>query len=122
MADLALDTVDFDVLIENDQMEIVDGDDAIVQHLRVRLQFFFSEWFLDTRLGVPYLERILIKNPDLVVVRNIIREVVLETPGIDNLSRFDLDVDASIRKLTVSFTAVKDDGETLDFTGEFIIG
>lgn len=122
MADLALSTVDFDVLIENDAMEIVDGDDAIVQHLKLRLQFFFAEWFLDKRLGVPYIEQILVKNPNLGAVRNIIREVVLETPGIASIDRFDLSVDAIIRKLTVYVTAVKDDGEILDFTGEFIIG
>lgn len=122
MADLALSTVDFDVLIENDAMEIVDGDDAIVQHLKLRLQFFFAEWFLDKRLGVPYIQQILVKNPNLGAVRNIIREVVLETPGIASIDRFDLSVDAIIRKLTVGVTAVKDDGEILDFTGEFIIG
>lgn len=122
MADLALSTIDDDILVENDQLDIVDGDDAIVQHLKIRLRFFLSEWFLDQRLGIPYLEQILVKNPNLVAVRNIFREAILETPGIATITRFDLRVDAAIRKLTVEFTAAKEDGEVLDFTEEFIIG
>ena len=122
MADLALSTIDDDILVENDQLDIVDGDDAIVQHLKIRLRFFLSEWFLDQRLGIPYLEQILVKNPNLVAVRNIFREAILETPGIATITRFDLQVDAAARKLTVEFTAEKEDGEVLDFTEEFIIG
>ena len=122
MADLALDPLTGDILIENDAMSIIDGDDALLQHLRIRLKFLLGEWFLDQRIGIPYLQEILVKAPNLVAVRSIFREAILETPGVDTFQRFDLDLDAAIRKLTVSFTVSKTDGETLDFSQEFIIG
>jgi len=122
MADLALSTVDRDILIEDDELSIVDGDDALVQHLVLRLQFFLAEWFLDQRIGVPYLEKILVKNPNLVAVRNIFREVILETPGIETITRFDLTVDPITRKLTLDFTCTKTEGGILEFTEEFLIG
>lgn len=121
MADLALDPNDRDILIEDDAMSIIAGDDALVQHLVIRFQFFLAEWFLDQRLGIPYLTRILIKNPNLVAVRNIFREVILETPGIATITRFDLLVDSVIRKFSLNFTCEKTDGGVLDFSEEFLI-
>jgi len=82
---------------------------------------FKGEWFLDTRVGVPYYDSILIKNPDLVVIRSIFRNAILSTPGIANLDALTTAFDAASRKLTVEFTAIKEDGGTLDFSKEFII-
>ena len=121
MADLQLDQ-NGDLLIQDDALKIVDGDDAIVQHLSIRLRFFKGEFFLDTRLGVPYFDQVLIKNPDLVSVRGILREVILETPGIDTIDAFSTEFDGLTRKLAVTFTATKIDGEVLDFSQEFLIG
>ena len=122
MADLQLDTTG-DLLVQDDELKLVIDDDAIVQHTSIRLRFFQGEFFLDTRLGVPYFDQILIKNPDLVAIRGILREAILETPGIQALDAFTTDFDAATRKLTVTFTARKtSNGELLDFTQEFLIG
>ena len=120
MADIALDT-DGDILIEDDALVLVEGDDAIVQHLQIRFKFFLGEWFLDTRIGVPYFDEILIKNPDLNRVRGIYRQTILTTPGIASLETFELDLDAATRTLKVTFRARKADGEILEFNEEFII-
>jgi len=123
MADLALDITTGDVLIKDTTLSIVRGDDALLQHLALRLRFFLAEWFLDLRVGIPYFEDILIKNPNLITVQAIFREVILETPGVDSVSRFDLSVNASTRVLSLDFTVIKTaDGEPLDFSREFIIG
>ena len=121
MTDLKLD-VNGDLAIEDAAFALVTDDDAIVQHLQIRLRFFFNEWFLDLRVGIPYFDQILIKNPDLVVVRGILRETIVTTPGIDTIETFDLDFDTPIRKLTVVFTAKKLDGGILEFNRAFIIG
>ena len=123
MADLALDPLTGDILIKDASFSIVRGDDALLQHLALRLRFFLAEWFLDLRVGIPYYEDILIKNPDLVLVQGIFREVILETPGVDSISRFDLSVESSTRVMKLDFTVIKTaDGEPLDFSREFIIG
>ena len=97
---------------------------AVAQHLRIRLQFFFGEWFLNAREGIPYFERVLIKRPDLGSVAGIFRRVILETPGIVALDSLALDLNAATRILYVqSFSARLDDGAVLtaeDF-GAFIL-
>jgi len=120
MSDIALDA-DGDLLIATNSLSLVTGDDAIVQNLRIRFQFVLGEWFLDSRIGIPYFAEILIKNPDLTRVRGIFRQAILTTPGIDSLEEFTLDFDRAIRRLTLEFIARKDDGGILEFNEEFII-
>jgi hypothetical protein len=121
MSDIALNN-DGDIDVTNSDLSIVEGTDAIAQHISIRLQFFRGEWFLDTRLGIPYYQDVLVKNPDLVVIRGIFREVILETPGVQELVTFDTTFDAATRKLTVTFQALLTTGEILDFSESFIIG
>lgn len=121
MADLALDTTTGDLDVSGDAAHIVDGDDAIVQHVALRLRLFRGEWFLDSRVGMPYYERVLVKNPDLVAVRSAFRQAIIETPGIATLDKFSLVLNSATRLLSVEFTATKESGGTLDFSREFII-
>ena len=118
--DLALDG-NGDLDLSDNEAHLVDGDDAIVQHAQIRLRLFRGEWFLDTRVGMPYYEQILVKNPDLVVVRALFRRAILETPGIEEITAFDLQFDASTRRMRLTFTAQKSDDTVLDFSREFIL-
>jgi len=121
MADLQLSTLDNDIDLDGEQFSIVDDDEALVQHLLVRLRLFKGEWFLNPDVGVPYYESVLVKNPSLVAIRAIFRQAVLTTPGIASLDSLTTELDTPTRTLTVTFTAIKDDGGTLDFSKEFII-
>lgn len=119
MADLKL-TTDGDLDLSTNDMQLVSGDDAITQHLKIRFQFFLGEWFLDESVGIPYWTEVFVKDPNLTAIRSFYRETILTTPGIASLAEpLDLDFDSSTRVLDVAFTAVKDDGETLDFSEEF---
>ena len=118
--DLLLDdTGDLD--LSEDGLQLVDGNDAIEQHLLIRLRLVKGEWFLDERVGTPYYSRVLIKNPDLEAVRLVFRRVILTTPGILSLSSFSLTLDTTTRVASLSFTATKDDGATFVFAEEFIV-
>lgn len=89
------------------------GTDAIIQKFKCRAQFLLGEWFLDTRLGVPWLQRILIKNPDLTVITAILTQVATGTPGIASVKSFDTSLDRNTRKLDCNFVAILDDGSTV---------
>ena len=120
MADLKLDeNGDLEIGPDGDLI-IVTGIDAIRQHLRIRLQFFRGEWFLDTRLGIPYFEEVLIKAPDLNVVQSLLREAIRETPGVISITSFDLDFDGVTRKLSLDFRALTEEGP-FRFTEDFVI-
>lgn len=99
------------------------GPLAVAQKIQIRLRFFKREWFLDTRLGVPYYERILIKNPDLTLVKHVIRKTVQSTPGVQKVTKLEASLQRDTRKLFASFDATLIDGATvLPFRDEpFII-
>lgn len=121
MADLKINeqTGDLEIGADGDLI-IVTGLDAILQHLRIRLQFFRGEWFLDTRLGIPYFEEVLRKAPDLNVVESILRDAIRETPGVISITSFELDFEGVSRKLSLDFAALTDEGP-LRFTEDFVI-
>ncbi len=120
--DLALDT-DGDLLITDGDLSLLTGTDAITQHLRVRLRFFLGEWFIDQRIGIPFYESVLVKQPNLDVIRSIFREAIAETPGVLQIPRLDLSFDSVNRKLTIDTTIIVDGTDTpLSFTDELVIG
>lgn len=122
MANLLL-TLAGDLDFSSGGLQIVEGADEIAQKLFTRLQFFLGEWFLDRRQGIPYYEKILIKNPDLVIIQSIFREAILETPGVTSLlDVIQTDLESATRKLSVRFAAQLDSGGILNFDREFIIG
>jgi hypothetical protein len=119
MTDIKLSGGDIDT--SGAQFSLVNGNDAIAQHTAIRLQFFQNEWFLDARIGMPYYESILVKNPDLSTISAIFQDAILNTPGISTIDNFDINFNSSERLLSVSFQATTDEDEILDFSEEFII-
>jgi hypothetical protein len=121
MSDLALDTfgeVDF----SQKGPYFIHGADAVAQHLRIRLRFYLGEWFLDTRVGIPFYTQIFVKNPNLAAINTVFRRAIVSTPGVEILERLDLALDSATRQLTLEFTA-KLDGEDVarNFTEVFIL-
>lgn len=118
--DIAL-AADGDLDFSNRELHLVDGDDAIVQHCAFRLRFVRGEFFLNDEIGTPYFDTILVKNPDLVAVRVILRQVMLETPGVKSVDTLVLALDRATRRATVSARMTKDDGLPLDYSRSFVI-
>ena len=102
------------------QLVLVDGSDAVAQHLRGRLRIFLGEWFLDERIGFPYFRDVFIKNPNHASILSSLRRTITGTPGISGVDELTLSVNAA-RQAVVSFRAQLADGGDLDF-GDFILG
>jgi hypothetical protein len=122
MSDFKLDPVTGDLDLSTGDLQFVTGADAVAQHLLVRLRFYLGEWFLDTRVGIPYYSQILVKNPNLAAIRTTYRQAILSTPGVETLERMDLEFDAATRELALDFSA-RLAGETVarDFSEVFIL-
>jgi hypothetical protein len=88
------------------------GPDYTRQRLAARIKFFLGEWFLDSRKGVPYLKHVLVKNPDLNVVRQVFRRTILGTPGVLGIveDKIDLAYDPTARSCAVGFSAIVEGG------------
>lgn len=104
-----------DIDITGGTITLIDGKEAVRQHLTVRLNFFLGEWKYDQSLGVPWYSDILRKNPSFVVVNQILKNVILSTPGVTELISFSFNLATDTRVGTLEFKALVSD-EVLDFT------
>jgi len=86
--------------------DFVFDKDVILLAVKSRLQFFQVEWFLNTEDGTPYFQDILVKPARLPLIEGILKRRILETPGIAALNSFELNFEASTRKLSVEFEAI----------------
>ena len=111
-------------------LELIDGDAyftddirATIQDIFIRLRFWYGEWFRDTRLGIPYRERVLVKNPDIDAISAMLRKVVLDVPGMGSIDTFQVVHDRVARTLTVTFKGRSSSGiafTSADF-GELVV-
>jgi hypothetical protein len=93
-----------DLAVETFELMIVEGIDQIKQKLKIRLQFFSGEWYLDTTVGVRYMQDVFVKNPQLSKMQSIFKAVIVETTGVTALTAFSTTYNASTREFEVSFT------------------
>jgi hypothetical protein len=115
--DLSNGSTDFgDILIENNDLVMVTGKEAIKQDIVQRLRTFLGEWFLDNTIGVPYYQQILVKNPNQSNIDAIFINVILSTPGVTQLSEYSFKPNYTIRQLEIDFIAQTTDGE-VDYAG-----
>ncbi len=101
--DIALDKDTHDLLIEGNELLLVNDVDQIEQNLKIRLKFFSGEWFLDITQGLPFYDTILVKNPNVPNIDNIIKAEIIDTPGVTELLSYDSSYDASLREYVVDF-------------------
>lgn len=105
MYDLALNVDSWDLVFHNNDLLLIDNAERIGQQIKITLQFWFQEWFLDTTKGIPYLEYICIKNPNLQHIRQIFRNAIQSVPDVDSVTELTLSVNAKERILSVTYTA-----------------
>lgn len=112
--DIQLDD-NLDLLVTNNSLNLNMGSNAIRQHLRTKLGLFLGEWFLDTTVGVPWFRDVLVKNPNFVVIQDMLKDQILSTPGVIALERFDFDYVSGTRNLSLDFTVSSTEG-FIDYT------
>jgi hypothetical protein len=95
-----------DLAVEGGDFLSYEDLELIRQTISCRLKFGREEWFLDEREGMPYYERILVKNPDLSAIRALYKRVILSVPGVLSVPTIALSLDRATRTLRVAFEAV----------------
>ena len=116
-----LETEDRDLaLFEGDLVLITDAR-AVSQRVENRFRFFLGEWFLDLREGVPYFTEILIKGPDVRVIRQLFLRVITETPGMSDVLEFDMQYDSAARALFYQWEGITDSGDPVSGDNAFIV-
>lgn len=92
-----------DIEISDNTLKIITDIDEIAQLLKTRLKLYRGEWFLNTSVGVPWLQEVLGKVNTKNGIESIIKDEILKTPGVRSLESFELDIDTVNRSLTVTF-------------------
>ncbi len=117
MSALPLDPVFNDLSFVNGGMTLVSSNTIAetVQELNARFAMGKGEWFMDLQQGFPYLQAIMVKNPDVRVLAQIFRSMMLATPGVAKVVSLPISLNRSTRVLTWS-------AQIQHATGSYIVG
>lgn len=113
MIDIALDPITNDLVFEKFDFHLVEEIPQIMQNLAIRLRFVVGEWYLDITQGIPYYKEFFIKNPNQIQIEARLKEEIIQTRGIEEITSFEADFDKRRRIFSVKFSARSISGEQL---------
>ncbi len=113
---------DNDLDLTRGKLNIVEDDEAIAQKLRVGLRIFLGEFFADLEVGVPYYEKILVKNPQLGLIQQVFKKAILSCEGVTGVESMTAQFFSDTRKLVITFFARMQSGRLVPVKDSFIIG
>lgn len=105
---------DHDMTFGRGMANMTRNAEATAQSVKTRLLLLFSEWFLDTDAGVPYLQEAMVKPANLPLVETKLKETILGTDGVSELREFRMTLNTETRRLTVQATVATIYGDTAD--------
>ena len=108
--DLAMNVQTGDLVVQNGDLMIVSNGERVAQQVLITLREWLGEWFLKTSDGVPYLEYILVKNPNEAHVRQILTEAIENVEGVKKVTELEFVFNRILRSLTVSYEIATDYG------------
>ena len=114
MFDIAMDINTNDIVLQNGDIMMIDNAERVAQQILITLRFWYGEWFLNTTEGTPYLEYILVKQPNMAHIRQILTEQIQSGEGVKSVTDMELTFDQRERHLLVEYTADTDYGLVTD--------
>lgn len=105
-----------DILLTPDgDLEISDtGDIALTnsvrQAVKIRLQWYFKEWRFAPEYGVPYLEEVFVKNPNVERIKMIVREEAVSVDEVLDARNVKVEIDKRTRKVVIGLDIVTEEG------------
>lgn len=108
--DLAMNVKTGDLVVRNGDLMIVNNGERVAQQVLITLREWLGEWFLKTSDGVPYLEYILVKNPNEAHVRQVLSEAIHSVEGVKGVTELEFAFNRILRTLTVSYEIDTDYG------------
>ena len=108
--DLAMNVKTGDLVVRNGDLMIVNNGERVAQQVLITLREWLGEWFLKTSDGVPYLEYILVKNPNEAHVRQVLSEAIQSVEGVKGVTDLEFAFNRILRTLTVSYEIDTDYG------------
>lgn len=95
-------TEDGEWAVENGDFAPVAAAAAVEQGIRIRLGLFKGECYLDEAAGVDYIDVVMAKNADPLVVRAELQRPIADTPDVVNVVGAELQDDGD-RNASISY-------------------
>lgn len=108
--DLAMDVSTSDLTVQGGDLMIVDNAERVAQQVLITLREWLGEWFLKTSDGIPYLEYILVKNPNEAHIRQILTQAIESVEGIKDVTELEFAFNHVLRALNVAYEIDTDYG------------
>ncbi len=105
-----LQKADGGISITNGRLSLIRGPQEKAQKIRGRLLLGLGEWFLNSLVGVPYFEAILVSAPRIEILKRIFRDVILSVPGVAEVAELELTYNRGTRVGTLTWRAFDDEG------------
>ncbi len=103
---------DGDIVIENNDLQLVEGPEEVAQSVAVVLGTNKEEWFLNLDKGIEY-SNVLGKSTD-AQARNEIIQGIAQEPRIDTVDVLTIMDDKNTRTRLIKFEATSTDGEVIE--------
>ena len=105
MLDFALNAKTHDLIIADGDLIAIDNAERVAQQIKIQLLTWLGEWFLDITHGVPYLDYILVKNPNIELARSIFKEQIMKVDDVDDVTSLEIYYNATERTMAVEYEA-----------------
>ncbi len=106
-----------DLLLTNSKFTLVtDPAAAGAQKLRNQFKIFLGEWFLDSRIGMPYFQEVFVKNPNMAILTQLFRSVIASTAGVVRVISCNVTFNDATRAASVAFAAQWENGAVITAT------
>lgn len=116
MTDILIDSVTNDAIFINGSTPITDTQNlTVAQKLKIKLQTFKGEWFLDTTVGIPFFQTIFQRGVSKATVDSIFQEVILSEPKVKEIVEFNSIIDPLTRIYQLSFKVRTLDNTTTEY-------
>jgi hypothetical protein len=92
------------------ELVLVRGAEMALAQIRAGAEIWQGTVQWDPNAGLPMLQQILVKGPDLRVITQIFRSFLLRTAGVVSVDRLVCRFDRPARALSVDFACTCEDG------------
>ena len=107
--DIKLDEDGDIYLVNGDAQTTSIGAEDLAQRLRIRLNTFQGEWFMDNTLGIDWWNRVMGKNRSKMAVDALIQDAILKEPDALQIVSYTSSISTN-RKFSCSFRVRTEDG------------
>lgn len=77
---------------------------SIKQNILIRLRWILNEWRLGPTMGFPWFEEMLVKNPNLMKIKGLLRNEIMQVDGVQSAVIDKLDYSAQERTVSIKYT------------------